>query len=96
MMNKKEVIKRIEKNKEEIKKLGIKEIGLFGSVLKGKQTNKSDIDILVEFKVLSFDNYANAIIFLEKILKKKVDLITKSSLRPELNYIKKGAEYARI
>jgi hypothetical protein len=95
-MNKKEVIKKIEKNKEEIKKLGIKEIGLFGSVLKGKQTNKSDIDMIVEFKVSSFDNYANAIIFLEKILKKKVDLITKSSLRPELNHIKKEAEYARI
>ena len=96
MINKKDVINKIEKNKEEIKKLGIKEIGLFGSVLKGKQTSKSDIDIIVEFKISSFDNYANAIIFLEKILKKKVDLITKSSLRPELNYIKKEAEYARI
>jgi len=96
MIDKKEVIKKLEKNKEVIKKLGIKEIGLFGSVLKGKQTNKSDIDIIVEFKTPSFDNYANTIIFLEKILKKKVDLTTKSSLRPELNYIKEEAEYARI
>lgn len=95
-MNKKNVLREIEKNKIKIRELGVKRLGLFGSILKGKQTKKSDVDILVEFRELSFDNYAALIILLEKILKKKVDLITQSSLRPEFAYIKKEAEYVGV
>ena len=95
-LTKRGVLKEIEKNGEEIKGFGVKRIGLFGSVLRGKHNGKSDIDILVDFKEPSFDNYANTLILLEKIFKKKIDLVTRSSLRPELDYIKKEAEYARI
>ena len=44
----------------------------------------------------TFDNYAALIILLEKVLKRKIDIITESSLRPELAYVKKEAEYARL
>lgn len=94
-MNKKIIIKKIEENKWKLKKDGVKKIGIFGSVIKEKK-NPSDIGVLVEFEKPSFDSYAEVIILLEKILKKKVDLITKSSLRPELKYVIKEAEYARI
>ncbi len=95
-ITKKEIIKKIERNKHKIKKFRVKKIGLFGSYLKNKQTKKSDIDFLVEFEKPSFDNYAELLILLEEIFSKKIDLITLESLRPELNYIKKEVEYARV
>ena len=95
-INKKEILKQIEKNKDELKTRGVKKIGLFGSILRGKQTKKSDIDILIEFKNLSFDNYAEVLMLLERLFKRKIDLITESSLRPEMAYVKKEAKYARI
>ena len=95
-MEKMKIIQEIERNKKEIKSLGVKKIGLFGSALKGAQTKKSDVDILIEFYEPSFDNYANMLILLERILKKKIDLVTESSLRPELKYVKEEAEYAKL
>lgn len=94
-INKKNVIRELQKNKEEIKEKSVKKIGIFGSVIKGKK-NPRDIDILVEFRKPTFDNYSDILILLEKIFKKKIDLITKSSLRPELKYIIKEAEYVRL
>jgi len=43
-----EVLKKHEKELKE--KYGIKEIGIFGSYLRGKTKKESDLDILVEFK----------------------------------------------
>ena len=95
-INKKIVLKKIEENKQRIKSLGVIKIGIFGSVLKGHFGKKSDVDIIIKFKEISFDNYAEMFMLLEKILKRKIDLITESSLRPELEYVKKEAEYAKL
>lgn len=95
-LNSKQIIKKIEEKKNIIKKFGVKKIGLFGSFLKGKQKTKSDVDILIEFSKPTFDNYAEVMILLEQMFKRKIDLITSSSLRPELKYIIKETEYARI
>jgi uncharacterized protein len=96
MENRKEVIKKIEDNKKEIKAQGVKKIGLFGSYLKDNQNKKSDIDILVKFDYPDFEKYAELLILLEKIFKKKIDLVTESSLRPELKYVLKEAKYVAI
>ena len=93
MMNKKIILRELEKNKKEIKSFGVKKLGLFGSFLKGNNKKNSDIDLLVDFREASFDNYAQTLMLLEKILKRKIDLITEASLRPELAYVKKEAEY---
>ena len=44
----KEILKKHEKELKE--KYGIKEIGIFGSYLRGETKKESDLDILVEFK----------------------------------------------
>jgi len=95
-LKKQKVLKKIEINKLKIVSLGVKKIGLFGSVLKGSQNKKSDIDILVEFQSISFDKYTELLFLLEKMFKRKIDLIVESSLRPELNYVKEEAEYVRL
>ena len=50
MLTKEEILEKFKENKEEIKKYGVKKIGLFGSYVRGNQKEKSDIDILVEFE----------------------------------------------
>ncbi len=95
-LNKRIVLEQIEMNKDKLKSRGVIKIGIFGSILKGEGTEKSDIDILIEFKNLSFDNYVEVLMLLEKLLKRKVDLITVPSLRPEMAYVKKEAKYARL
>lgn len=92
----KEILKKLEEEKEKIKKNGVKKIGLFGSFIKNKQTKKSDIDLLVTFKSSNFDDYANTLILLENMFKRKIDLVIEKNLRPELRYIRKEVEYARI
>jgi predicted nucleotidyltransferase len=55
---------------------------LFGSYSRGEATRKSDVDILVRYIPFSearFD-YFQMIVDLEKLLKKKVDLVTENGL----------------
>ena len=62
-----------------------KEIGLFGSFIRGEQGEASDIDVLVDFdeKASLFDLVRLAL-FLEEKLNRKVDVVPKDSLRAEI------------
>jgi len=93
---KSKIIKKIETNREKIKKIGVKKIGLFGSFLKNKEKRNSDVDILVEFDEITADNFFNLLSLLESLFRKKVDLVIESDLKPELKYVKEEAEYVRI
>lgn len=60
---------------------GVKRIGLFGSFAKGIQREDSDVDIVVEFEKpigLKFIEMADHI---EKILGKKVDILTPAGIK---------------
>jgi len=64
-----------------VSEYGIRRIGLFGSYAKGKQTEKSDIDIIAEFerpiglKFIEFTEY------LEEILGRKTDVLTPEGVK---------------
>ena len=81
----KEILKKHEKELKE--KYGIKEIGIFGSYLRGETKKESDLDILVEFKpdakisLLDFVELEN---YLSDLLGVKVDLVEKSTLKPRI------------
>ncbi len=65
----------------------LKRIGVFGSHATGKQTSKSDVDILVEYsRTVDFFEFLELKEHLEKLLGRKVDLVTKRALKP---YMKK-------
>lgn len=69
-------------------KYKIKEIGVFGSYVKGKQRKKSDLDILVEFEeVPDLFTYIEIEEFISKKLNMKVDLVVKSALKPYIGRI---------
>jgi predicted nucleotidyltransferase len=69
-------------------KYGVTEIGVFGSYVRGEQTEESDLDILVDYSVdLSLLQIVGLENYLSDSLNQKVDLIPKSCLRPELKDI---------
>jgi len=97
MLTSGKILQRIEENREKIKKFGVKRIGLFGSYLKGEQKQKSDIDILVEFKkgMKTFDNYMELKFFLEDLFNCKIDLVISEALKPDLkSYVLESVRYA--
>ncbi len=65
---------------------GVKQIGIFGSVARGEETDASDIDILVEFAQghATFRNFMNLIQYLEDFFGRKVDLVTTGGIDPYL------------
>ncbi|MGO8878523.1 MAG: nucleotidyltransferase family protein [Desulfomonilaceae bacterium] len=42
-------MKKLEENRDTILHFGVSQIGMFGSYARGKQTQASDLDFLVEF-----------------------------------------------
>ncbi len=74
---------------------GVKEIGVFGSVVRGEQKKNSDVDVLVEFsKPITLFGYADLQRYLEKKLGEKVDLVHKRGLKPIIkDYILKEVQY---
>jgi len=76
------------KHKEELRqKYKIKEIGIFGSYVRGEQKKQSDIDILVEFEEsanLSLLDFIGIENYLSDFLGIKVDLVEKHTLKPRI------------
>jgi len=69
-------------------KYKVKEIGIFGSYVKNKQKEGSDLDILVEFEeVPSLIEFIEMENFLSDKLKIKVDLVIKKALKPHIGKV---------
>ena len=83
-----ENIRRIlKKSKSKIENLfDVKELGIFGSYVRGEQKKNSDLDVLVEFTRdrKTFDNYMNLKFYLEKLFHRKVDLVMKDALKARI------------
>jgi len=63
-------------------RFGVSSLGLFGSITRDDFTEKSDIDILIEFsRPIGMDFFTLAD-FLESRLQRKVDLITRDGIKP--------------
>ena len=78
-----DIKKILNKNKKELnKKYNVSEIGIFGSYINNTQSETSDIDILVEFKKPTYDNFINLAFYLEKLYGKRIDLVTIKGFSP--------------
>lgn len=83
MKNIKEIIEIIRKHKKELEeKFKVKSIAIFGSYVRNEQSEKSDIDILVEFSEPVGFEFFRLARFLEEILETKVDLVTFDAIKP--------------
>jgi hypothetical protein len=84
-------------HKEELReRFKVKEIGVFGSYVRGEQKEKgSDVDILVEFEEpIGLFEFMDLEEYLSKLLGMKVDLVSKKALKPKIGeYILKEVVY---
>lgn len=66
-----------------LKRYPVKRAGVFGSVVRGEDTQESDIDILVEIEErMSLLDFVGLKLELEEALGKKVDLGEYSTIKP--------------
>ena len=68
-----------------LRKSDVVKASLFGSIVNGNATKKSDVDLLVEFRgEKSLLDLSGLKIKLEKLLGRKVDVLTFKSIYPPL------------
>lgn len=82
VLHKDEIFKQLRLHKDALRAFGVQEIGLFGSYVKNKATENSDIDLLVDLRKgqKSLFNVIRLGDYLETILEKKVDIVTPQGL----------------
>ena len=70
----------------EILRLGVRRLALFGSVQRDAARTDSDIDVLVEFRPgeKNYDHFFALGDLLERVLGRRVELVTPESLSPFL------------
>ncbi|TPV33796.1 nucleotidyltransferase family protein [Paucihalobacter ruber] len=83
-LNRETLIEILKQNKTQLEEFGVLEIGLFGSYATSNENDDSDVDILVNLNKdkKTFRNFLSLNYFLEKLIGKKVDLVTRQSLSP--------------
>jgi len=100
-MTRDEAIGLLRENMETIRSFGVRRIGLFGSVVRGEATDRSDIDVVVEFEPGrgGMSEFLGLCDYLEKLFGRKVDVLTpmgveniripyiKRSIKKELIYV---------
>lgn len=65
----------------------VRELSLFGSAARGEMRPDSDVDLLVEFQPdakVGLMEHAGLMLDLERLLGRKVDLVSKRGLRPQI------------
>jgi predicted nucleotidyltransferase len=97
--NKHEIFALLAKNEPQLRRLGVRRCGLFGSFARGEQNDRSDVDILVEFEAgrKTFNNFMELAFLLEDLFGRKVDLVTPESLSPYIGpHILNEVEYETV
>jgi len=78
----------LEQHKNELReRYGVKEVGVFGSYVRGEQKEESDLDILVTFEPdvkMDLIKFVELEMYLSELLGVKVDLVMKSALKPRI------------
>jgi predicted nucleotidyltransferase len=79
-----EILAQLTAHQENLRRMSVRRLGLFGSVARGENTAASDLDFLVEFERKSFDAYMDLKMFLEKLFSCRVDLVLADAIKPRL------------
>ncbi|MDM7935025.1 MAG: nucleotidyltransferase family protein [Methanothrix sp.] len=76
----------IKKHKKELnERYGVREIGIFGSFVRGEEKEDSDVDLLVEFeRPIGLFKFLELEEHLSSLIGRKVDLVSKKALKPHI------------
>ena len=81
--NRTDLLQRLSEHGPEIRTFGVSHLGLFGSFARDSKIDKeSDVDFLVDFEQgkKTYDNFFDLSFFLEALLGRKVEIVTRQSL----------------
>ena len=91
------VIAKLRDNMPAFRELGVRRVGVFGSIVTGEAGPSSDIDILVSFDPhrKTFDNYMDLKFQLEQLFpERRIDLVLENVLKPALRpYVERNVRY---
>lgn len=89
ILTKHEILDSLRKHRDVLSKYKVRQIGLFGSFVRGEQVDRSDIDLIVDFEEPSIENFMGLSFFLEKLFRKKVEILTPAGVNSiRINHIK--------
>jgi predicted nucleotidyltransferase len=94
-----DLIERLRGHRDDLRRLGVRCISLFGSFGRDEPSAESDVDLLVEFVPgeKSFDNFMAVSFLLEDELERTVELVTRTALSPHIGpHILRNVEYVEI
>ncbi len=95
MQNRDDVLQCLREHQQALRRLGVRRLGLFGSIARGEGRGDSDLDFLVELERNSFDAYMDVKFFLEDTFQRPVDLVLADTVKPRLrDVILKETVYA--
>jgi uncharacterized protein len=78
------ILKMLNEHEPMLRRYSVKRIGLFGSYVRNRPRRGSDVDFLVEFVTPTYDNFYDLSISLERLLRRRIELVTDRSLSPHL------------
>ena len=80
------VKQRLKACEKDIRRLGIRQLGIFGSYARGDQDQKSDLDLAAEFvETPSLLGLIRAERYLSERIGVKVDLVNRKGLKPRFS-----------
>jgi predicted nucleotidyltransferase len=99
VIDKESLLKKLTAHRKNIRSFGVKQLSLFGSFVTGNVHQDSDIDLLVDFEIdkKTYDNFIELSFYLEELLGRRVELVTRQSLSKYIGpHILKQAEHVAI
>ena len=79
------VRRRLEPHAEALRRLGVTELSVFGSVARGEADRDSDVDVLVTFDgPTTSESYFGVKFLLEEALGARIDLVTAAGLKERI------------
>jgi len=92
-----QILDTLKKHDDTLRKYSVRRIGLFGSYARGEQKRGSDVDLLVELETPSYDNFYDLSVSLEKLLRRKVELVTNRGLSDHMRpYIEQDVAWHEV
>lgn len=99
VQTKQDLVERLQRHRADLRRLGVRRLGVFGSFRREEPHQESDVDLLVEFVEgeKSFDHYMALSFFLEDELGRPVELVTPEGLSPYIGpHILGEVEYVEL
>jgi hypothetical protein len=78
------ILRTLADNRDALRSLGVRRLGLFGSFARDTAGPDSDLDFVVELERKTFDSYMDLKLLLEDLFGRRVDLVLEDGIKSDL------------